>query len=399
MPNTLRCLCLALVAPFSVALAQKLDLSPGRPKLWANADTNDAQTYYDYGFQQLQQKPDVAAAAFYWASRLNPTRADAFYARRVALLLTNPDRLARYWRGDRGTLRSDDIKRIDSLYLQALTLNPFFYEGLERRLQDEVISHTARRDAAAYGVSAGEVEYVIQRYLQTAGVGEKAFRAYTDGRFEEALSLYADAIKAARIKYYYRMMRGRLFFQRGDPDSALTELTLAVDEMRKRDAKDMVYVYQSKALVEQAIGMVHSRLGNREKAKEAFARALQEDLAYSSAHVQMAYLSLETKDTASAVAAFDLAVQLRGDDAGLRYQYGYILLETGKPAEAEEQLKKAVELNPVYALPHFGLAKVAERQGKAADAAAHYKAFLALASRQEPRRGEAEQRIQAIGTQ
>jgi Tfp pilus assembly protein PilF len=379
--------------------AQKQQGEPRRPTLWANADTNESQSYYDFGQQQLRESPATAADAFYWAARINPTRADAFYARRVALLLSNPDRLARYWRGERSVIRSADIQRIDSLYLHALTLNPFFYEGLERRLQDEVIAVAAKRDAAVYGVSAGEVEYVIQRYLQTAGPGEKAFRAYSDGRFEEALSLYASAIKSERIKYPYRMMRGRLFFQLNNVDSALNELTLAVADMRKRDAKDLIYVYQSKALLEQAIGMAHHRRGERDKAKEAFGRALQEDLAYSSAHTQLAYLALETADTTTAIAEFDLAVQLRTDDAGLRYQYGFMLVETGRVTEGEEQLRTAVKLNPVYALPRYGLGRALEKQQKTAEAIVEYQAFLTLASRQDPRRSEAEQRIKALQSQ
>ncbi len=381
-----------------VALSQKQVTEPARPAMYAGADTNDAQAYYDFGLAQLEKDPMLADAGFYWAARLNPTRADAFYARRVAQLLTNSERLARYWRGDRSTLRSDDIRRIDSLYLQALMLNPFFYEGLERRLQDAVIAHIARQESNAYGGTAGAVEYSIQRYLSQASYGEKAFRAYSDGRFSEALELYARAIKEPRTRYYNRMMRGRLFFQLDQPDSALNELTLAVEDMRKKDKKDLIYVYQSKALLEHAIGMAHERLGEREKAKEAYARALQEDLAYVGAHVRLAYLALNTRDSVAAVSEFALATQLRPDDAGLRYQYGFILLETGKLDEAEEHLRESRRLNPVYALPAFALGHVYERQGRKAEARSAYQAFLGLVSRQDPRRADATARIQALGT-
>lgn len=396
MRTLLAGLALLVAAPLA---AQKVEATPARPKLWANADTNDAQAYYDFGFAQLKGNPVLAADAFYWSGRLNPTRADAFYARRVALLLSNPDRLARYWRGERGTLRSDEIRRIDSLYLQALTLNPFFYEGLERRLQDAVIDHIAKEDARFSGASANEIEYVIQQYLQRAGPGEKAFRAYGEGRFQEALAQYAQAIKSSRVKYGYRMMRGRLFFQLNEVDSALTELNLALEDMRKRDAKDMVYVYQSKALLEQAVGMAHHRRGERDKAKEAFARALQEDLAYASAHVQLSYLALETADTAGAVAAMDLAVQLRPDDAGLRYRHGFLLMDAGRLDEAAEQLEKAVALNPEFALPRFARGRLAEKRGNTAGALSEYQAFLALASRQDARRSEVEQRVRALSSQ
>ena len=56
-------------------------------------------------------------------------------------------------------------------------------------------------------------------------------------------------------------------------------------------------MYESKALLEHSIGLVQQRLGNKSAAKEAFGRALQEDLSYFPAHVQLAYLALDGKDT------------------------------------------------------------------------------------------------------
>src|SRR5207237_8276038 len=115
---------------------------------------------------------------------------------------------------------------------------------------------------------------------------------------------------------------------RYQPDSALSELTQAVDELRKTDKKDLVYVYESKALVEHSIGLVQQRLGDKAAAKEAFGRALQEDLSYFPAHVQLGYIALEAKDTTTALSEMDLAVQIRADDAPLRSLYGYTLAAT-----------------------------------------------------------------------
>src|SRR5207302_921842 len=102
----------------------------------------------------------------------------------------------------------------------------------------------------------GEVQFAINRWLMDASPSFKAWRAYGDGRFPDALRLYAEAIKDAKFKAELRADRGRLFFQVGEADSALTELTQAVDELRKADKKDLVYVYESKALLEHSIGLV-----------------------------------------------------------------------------------------------------------------------------------------------
>jgi len=388
-------LCLLALLP-SVVVAQKTKEIPKRPPL-AAGDTNDAHDYYEAGLLSLRRDPQLAADAFYWSARLDPLNADAFYARRVALLLTQPRRLELYWEGDKGTLRNAEVKAIDSLYLYSLTLNPFFYEKLERSLQDAVIQQIVHRETATSG-GAGELEYEINQYLATAGWGEKAFRAYSDGDFTQALDSYAKAIKQASHKYYYRQMRGRLFFQLGHADSALTELKLALEEMRKRDQKDLVYVYQSKALLEQSIGMAYESLGDKAAAKEAYARALQEDLAYSPAHVRLAYMALEAKDTATAVSEFDLAVQLRPNDAGLRHLYGSLLVQANKAADAEPELRKAIELNPDYAGSYHALGLAYEQLGKPADAVTQYREFLARSSKRDIRRGEAERKIQTLAS-
>jgi hypothetical protein len=65
------------------ALAAQHDKEPRRPKLPAGADTNSARTYYDFALGQLRSSPDKAADALYWATRLEPMWADAFYARRA----------------------------------------------------------------------------------------------------------------------------------------------------------------------------------------------------------------------------------------------------------------------------------------------------------------------------
>ena len=385
-------LCL-VVAP---SLTAQRDLEPPKRPMISGADTNDARAYYEWALSKLVRQPKDAAAGFYWAARLSPIMAEAFYGRRVALLLTDGNRLRGYWTGDKNTLRRDDIKRIDSLYLHALMLNPFLYERLDRELQDAIIRDIATR--ASGNGSSMELEFAIREYLRTAGPGERAFRAYTGGQFQDALKYYAVAIEDARYKHYYRSMRGRLFFQIGEADSAQVELSRAVDEMRKRDKKDLVYVYESKALLEHSIGMAWERLSEYDKAREAYGRALQEDLGYTPAHVRLAYLAWGFADTAAALSEFDLAVQVRPDDEALRFQYGYMLVEAGKLDDAQTHLRKSIEINPVFSLPYFALARAYERQGKASDAVTQYRAFLALSSQQDARRAEAQKAVQSLAS-
>ena len=402
MPRTLlrSLLVCVLLAASQLAYAQKPKNEPRRPKFPVGVDTNNAQVYYDLGLEKLDRDPDLAADAFYWAARINPTMADAYYARRCALLLSDKYRFQRYYQGDRRTIQSDDVKRIDSLYYYSLTINPFLYRKLDLRLYNAFISNFADEVARRNnGVSANEVQYEVQRWLNDgAPPSFRAWQAYGDGRFTDALRYYADAIKQAKQKAEYRADRGRLLFQLNQADSALVELTQAVDEMRKIDKKDLVFVYSSKALYEHSIGLVQERLGNSAAAKEAFGRALQEDLSYFPAHVQLGYLALEAKDTTTALSEMDLAIQIRGDDPMLRYAYGYSLAVSGKYQDAEVQLRKAIELDPVFAAPYNELGEVLDGEGKVSDALAQYRSFLALSSQSDLRRKSVEERVKVLAS-
>lgn len=391
-----------LASAFAIAtpdLGAQRAAEPPRPPLAASADTNDWMAYYDAGGRWLESDPKKAADAFHWASKLDPTRPEPFYGRRMALLIENPRRMVRYWRGDRSTVRSKEIQRIDSLYLHALTLNPFFYHRLDRVFLRKLITEIAEDLSPGSGMSSGELRILLDQSVNSAAPGFRAWAAYAEGDFDRAEQLYGQAMGETsnrRVKAALMTERARLYFQRDKADRALADLNAALAELRRTDQKDLIYVYESKALAEQGLGMVQKRLGNTAAAREAFARSLQEDLSYFPAHVQLAMLALDSKDTVTALSEMDLAVQIKPDDAGLRYMYGFTLSEIGRHAEATEQLNRAIELNAVYAAPHIALAKVLEAQGKPQDALARYRAFLSLATRGDPRRGEATRRVAAL---
>ena len=372
-----------------------------RPDIGANADTNDATGYYDFGLSQVAKNPRKAADAFFWASRLNPTWAEPYYARRVAMHLQDNRRLIRYLRGDKGTIKSKDVQRIDSLYFYALTLNPFVYQKLDMFMLDAWIKDIADEASRSGEFSSGEAQYWLDNYLTHERPDLLAWRLYTEGRFEDAIRSYATAISKETNSVDRAMLRSdraRIFFQLNKPQSALPDLSAALDALRKADKKDLVYVYQSKALLEQSIGMTQLRLGNTSAAREAFGRALQEDLSYFPGHVQLAMLALDAKDPATAASEMDLAVQIRPDDPGLRYLYGFTLGMTGKPKDAEVQLRKAIELDPYYAAAHEVLAEALEAQQRPKDALEEYRRFLSLAAKTDARRADVEQRVKELAS-
>jgi hypothetical protein len=65
------------------------DAMPKRPKLPRDADTNDAQAYFEFGLRQ-GRNPWRAHDAFHWASRLEPSQPVYLYARYHALISRQP---------------------------------------------------------------------------------------------------------------------------------------------------------------------------------------------------------------------------------------------------------------------------------------------------------------------
>src|SRR4029077_17961304 len=189
---------LAAVPPS--ALQGQGDKAPKRPKLEAGADTNFAPAYYESGVATIARDPERAAAAFYWAARLDPAWAQPLYARRVALLLADPTLLVGDMNGHRRYVESKEARTIDSLELRALMLDPFLARDLDKPLivaylralvQDELRQSGDQMDAG----KATRFDYYMERYLRNnARERVRADVAISDGRVPEALDLYRKAL-------------------------------------------------------------------------------------------------------------------------------------------------------------------------------------------------------------
>jgi tetratricopeptide (TPR) repeat protein len=369
---------------------------PRRPKLAAAADTNDPQAYYNYAVKNMERDPERSADALYWATRLNPLYADAYYARRIALLLSKRNQLLGYWQDDERVINSPEIRSIDSLYYRALTIDPFVSQTLELQLFDGVLNEIAKDVGFSVGANPAAVREVMESYLRTAPPALKAWRAYGEGRFGEAVELYGKAISQAKRKASLRVYRGRIYYQMAKVDSALLEFNNALVDLRKQDAKQLVYLYESKALLEHSVGMMYLQADMIDSAKAAFGRALEEDLSFHPAHLQLALLALQTNDTTTALSEMELSSQLRADDPGIHFIYGFTLAGFGLNEEAEVELKKAIQLNPLFSAPYLTLGQVLERMNKRPEAVESYKKFLGFTALGDGRRKEATEALEAL---
>ena len=385
---------LCVSVPLGSMAAQKLGPAPKRPKIDA-LDTNDARGYFDYGMRVIANDPGSAANAFYWAARIDPGMADALHGRRAALLLDDESLLRRFMTNKGNPSKKE--QQLDSLQLRAIMLNPFLYRKLDLSLLRTYYRQMIERDSPGSAKpSALEIDFVIDQYLRQAGPDIRGWMSYARGDFKNALSQYGDALKRTKEQASLRIERGRMFAMQGNADSAIVEFQSALTELRKKDAKNVVVLYNSKAVVEQAIGILLETKNDLPGAREAYGRALQEDLAYWPAHVSLGMAAITAKDTATAISELTLATEIAPDEPYVQGFAGAALAMLGRPKEASGPLKKAIALEPYYALPHVAIGRLFDATNNKAEAIVAYEGFLARASKSDPQRTFAEGRLAAL---
>jgi tetratricopeptide (TPR) repeat protein len=385
--------------------AQKAVPEPSRPRLEATLDTNDARSYFQYGVRMIESKPEESSRAFYWASRLDPSSGEALYAMRTAALMKmNSSTLFDYYDYS-AKKRKPEFLALDSLLFRAYTINPFLYRSLDRSLLRRLIEADVRN--AHPDVDAAELNLAILNFMHDSK--HTAWASYAQGRFPDALDAYAKELKELEKSKNKRNKRSheddaseihaeraRIFYIIGNMDSALTEMTSAMAGLRERDTKETVILYESKAMYQQSLGMIHEKSQHPDLAREAYAHALEEDLAYFSAHTKIAMLQLAQGDTASALTEMDLAIQLQPNDPALRYNYAIALVQSRRDADAVTQLMKSIAVDPYYAAPRLLIARIADAEQYTEDAVKDYGEYVALAPRADPQVAVARTRLTAL---
>ena len=343
-----------------------------RPSLPGGADSSDWEAYFDYGVSKLRSEPRIAERAFYWASRLDPSRAEPLYGRWVAYWMRVPGWFEEYVAERPRVLESPRILEVDSLYLRALFRNPLMPVTLTVLLYDQLPGHwgTDRLTTAV-------VEYGANRF---------------DAAAADFGALVRDEPKNYRLRYWLALC----FTAVNRYDSATAELTALLEEMRRRDEKQLAYSYQSKELLEYSVGLLQLARGNRAAARDALQQALVENLAFFPAHAVLADVALSQGDRATAWREFAQAIELGAGDGVVHYRYGAALGLAGRYDEAERELRRAEELEPWFAPSFFTLARVLEARHERREALDQYRDYVLRAPRSAPEIDQAQARIGAL---
>jgi Tfp pilus assembly protein PilF len=349
----------ALLCVAGAARAQ----APARPELPRGADANDWQAYYDFGVKVFRDRPSTAEAAFYWASRLAPNRAEPLLGRWAGYWYRWDGRFQQYLNDEiKGGDELKEVQRVDSIRYRAMLRNPF----AQRFLIVLAIEHLP-------GEWAGDL-------------ATRASLASAQGDYRAAAALLADAIRREPQKSWYHEERALAFTALGRLDSAAAETEALLAAERRQESGHMVHIYQSKAVMEYGLGMLYFAQHQNGPAREAFSRALTEDFSFAPAHAMMGEVALAESDTATAFREYRQAVELAPDDGSLRVDFGRALVNAGAAQEAVPHLRRAVELEPDYADAYVVLGSALDTTGDREGAIAAYREYLRRAPKRDASR-------------
>jgi len=364
---------LSVAAALLIAATTSLAQTEEKPRLPAGVDPFDWEAYFDWGTEHLAKDLTASDSAILWSSKLRPDRAEPLFARWITFWARDIGRFEKYLADDDKTLHDPRVAEAEALRDRALRRNPFVHQGM--------------------------IVYLYQKlpgYIRDTPV-TRAWFALGEGDLPRALDLFATVISRDPQRFgYLRFVRASAFVNSGKPDSAAAEVTKLLDQLHAQDAKSLGSGYESKELLEYALGLVEVRRNHGAAARDAFGRALVENAAFSPAHAMLGELAMNARDTTTAVLEYGLATETDSTDVELILGMGRAYLLANRPADAALQFQRAVRLEPIYAEPYLRLASALETRGDKPGAAKAYVQFLQRTSQDDYRRGGIQQKLQLL---
>jgi Tfp pilus assembly protein PilF len=344
------------------------------PDLPRNADPMDWESYFAMGDRLFQRNPRQAMAAFEWASRLDPTRAEPLLARWATFYALDQGSWIAYLERDREILNRPQVIRNDSLYQWAYLRNPFVHRGLEAALFAMLGNRLLWQDATG------------------------AFMNYGAGDFRDAAQQFGRLIRGnpqgnLRLRHY----RALSWVGAGQADSAIVEIHSLLAALRDRDERRVAYFYEDKATWEYALGLLYESGGDREQARRAFQRSLEENLTWFPARIGLARLAVQEGNPAEAVDHLAQAAEIAPRDAVVRYEHGNALYAAGRMDEAATEYRVAMDLEPFWADVPLRLGLTLDNLGQPQRALSMYRLYLERAPRRQAQTiDRVRQRVAAI---
>lgn len=212
--------------------------------------------------------------------------------------------------------------------------------------------YIARKDLPAAGRT---LEGAVARGIETAPVYALLASVYEQsGHIENAIPAMRLAIERDPQSENYRFAYGMLLTNAMAPKAAVIRVTEAIE------------LYPKSPRLWLGLGIAHFKAGNNAEAAKAFKRSLELDPNYAPAYAYLGMTSVEVGDYGEAVKTYERALAVNDKLGVVNYLLAEALLGLGgsNQTRIEENLKRAVQLEPSFAAARLSLGKFYFRTGR-----------------------------------
>lgn len=186
---------------------------------------------------------------------------------------------------------------------------------------------------------------------------------WQQGRFEEAIVEFQQAIDLVPTDAEYHDNLGLAYSHAGQYEQAVAELEIALRYSLSAARKAFVY---------SDLGYVHKEQGEFDKAIEAYTRALQWDPEDMDAQRGLAASLAALKRYEDAIDAYRVVLQREPLDEWKHYYWGLVYYQAGEWDKSVTELTKAVALHPEEASGYSELGRAYKALGKIDEAIVAY---------------------------
>ena len=227
---------------------------------------------------------------------------------------------------------------------------------------DEITKSYANRGIAF--TFAGQWNEAVADFTKVIEIDPKDAWGYADrgeayqhlNQWQQSIDDFTQAIAIDSARQETYAGRGLAYGVLGQYDKAIQDLSVAI----RIDPK-YIKGYSNR-------GVTYSTLGQSDKAIEDFSRAIELDSTFPEAYMNRSIAYGKMSSWNEAIMDGQKASRLSPDNAGVYTKLGYYYLGEGDLATAEEQFKKAVNLDVTKFDPFLGLAIIYYSKGFKADA-------------------------------
>lgn len=340
----------------------------------ARADSNDAEIQFYLALAYWQKhKWQQTDSLLRLVIRLDPRFAEGYlalyylpFARRLTLANeVAQDRIPAAWR--------PVVEEAEKFYRRAFRTNPLVdlrlfsivYEIEEPRVNDYT-----------------SVEYLIfeRYYAWFFDLGLTRYGSAYDRLKRLAQREFDESKHPERVPDYILMNRGLAAAHSGQFPAAIADFQALLDRTLKKQQRDeIVHVPLEDNEYRFMLAALHHVTGHADKAAAFYREALEHDLGLYMAHNYLAAIYEDAGQADSALVERQRAAEVGQDDPTALFDYAASLFNVQRTADAEEPLRRALQVSPRYAPAHYLLGRVVEELGRAPEARESYTQFLALA--------------------